>query len=53
MNNIKLFKLSSVRNTALYIYTCDDKGIYYFALTRKIPLGGRIRKNPNLNTCAV
>ena len=38
--------------TASYIYAKDPKGVFYFALARKVPLGARIRITSGLNTGA-
>ena len=38
--------------TASYIYSRDSKGIFHFALARKVPTGSRIRLNKNKNSGA-
>lgn len=50
--NARMFKLTMARNTASYIYTRDSKGVYYFAVARKVPMGARVRLQTGMNTGA-
>jgi hypothetical protein len=38
--------------TAVYVYTKDNHGVFYFALSRKVPLGARKRLKSGANTGA-
>lgn len=48
MTQINIFN-NNFQYTASYIYSRDSKGVFHFALARKVPTGSRIRLGKNIN----
>ena len=48
MAQINIFN-NNFQYTASYIYSRDSKGVFHFALARKVPPGSRIRLGKNIN----